>query len=42
MNQSMTPKEHFIAAINHQEVDYMPTCGPSRGFGVSRKRSASR
>ena len=32
MNQSMTPKEHFIAAINHQEVDYMPTCGPFQGI----------
>jgi len=32
MNQAMTPKEHFIAAINHQEVDYLPTCGPFQGI----------
>lgn len=28
MNQAMTSKERFLAAINHQDVDYMPTCGP--------------
>jgi uroporphyrinogen decarboxylase len=28
MNQAMTSKERFVAAINHQDVDYMPTCGP--------------
>jgi MtaA/CmuA family methyltransferase len=28
MKPEMTSKERFLAAINHQEVDYMPTCGP--------------
>lgn len=28
MEPKMTSKERFLAAINHQDVDYMPTCGP--------------
>ena len=28
MNQAMSSKERFLAAINQQDVDYMPTCGP--------------
>ena len=32
MNQVMTSKERFVAAINHQDVDYMPTCGPFQGI----------
>jgi MtaA/CmuA family methyltransferase len=28
MNQAMTSRERFLAAINQQDVDYMPTCGP--------------
>ncbi|WP_457551122.1 uroporphyrinogen decarboxylase family protein [Desulfobacula sp.] len=28
MKSEMTSKERFLAAVNQQEVDYMPTCGP--------------
>jgi MtaA/CmuA family methyltransferase len=28
MNHAMTSRERFLAAINQQDVDYMPTCGP--------------
>jgi len=28
MKPEMTSKERFLAAVNQQEVDYMPTCGP--------------
>ena len=28
MKSEMTSKERFLAAVNHQDVDYMPTCGP--------------
>jgi uroporphyrinogen decarboxylase len=28
MKSEMTSKERFIAAVTHQDVDYMPTCGP--------------
>ena len=39
MNQAMTSRERFLAAINQQDVDYMPTCGPFQGcwaLGESR------